>query len=179
MKNNLLTRILLVAIPWALLSGMLLSAYLPIFRGKEYLLQVAPRDPRNFFRGNYVDLRYAFTSLDRKGMQTDLDPVRTYHFGDLLFLDLEEKDGVLKPVGLYEAREKAVHIPLKVQPRWPITKDVRMFELVAGVESFFAPTGDAQSWEKALRNGKVYAKVAIDTNGNARLLKLSAQDAAL
>lgn len=172
MKNNTVSRIVLAGVPWLILAGMIMGAYLPIFRGQKYLLPVKPRDPRDFFRGNYVDLGYDFSNLARAGIKTGMDPKKSYQFGDRLYLDLENRDGYLKPVGLYDRAEQATHVKLKVQPRWIVAEEAPYFDLVAGIESFFAPEQAAQDWEKALRDGQVFAEVAIDAGGNARLTQL-------
>jgi uncharacterized membrane-anchored protein len=59
-----------------------------------------------------------------------------------------------------------------VQPRYTLTAASTNFELATGLESFFAPKEAAEDWENALRNGLVFAEVAIDAGGNARLLRL-------
>jgi uncharacterized membrane-anchored protein len=172
MKNNTLSRLALAGIPWLILAGMIIGAYLPIFRGQKYLLPVKPRDPRDFFRGNYVDLGYEFSNLSRSQIDMQIDNEKTYRFGDRLYLGLKLEDGYLKPKGLYDSAEKVKDIKLKVQPRWNLDKTNQVFDLVSGLESFFAPKQAAEDWEKALRNGHVFAEVAIDSGGNARLTQL-------
>ena len=81
------TRLILIITPWLILTGMIVGAYLPIYRGDKYLLPVKPRDPRDFFRGNYVDLQYEFSTLPATGIKVKLHPEREYRFGDRLFLE--------------------------------------------------------------------------------------------
>jgi len=166
---------LIIAIPWLIIVGMVAGAYLPIFTGQKYLLSVEPRDPRDFFRGNYVDLRYSFTSLDRTDLASDLNKDATYRFGDTLYLDLKKVDGKLNPVGLFAARDGVKNIALKVQPQATINGSDSAVSLTAGIESFFAPKKAALDWEKALREHKVSAEVAIDKRGSARLVRLIAE----
>lgn len=172
MKTSHASRLTLLLLPWLLLLGMVFFAYLPIFSGKKYVLAVKLYDPRDFFRGNYVALSFDFTRIKKDSIKTDIDTTKRYQFGDTLTLDLEEQDGVLKPIGLYEDAAQAQHVRLNARPRWTITKDMRTFELVTGLESFFTPPGDAVQWEKALREGEVFAELAIDTRGNSRLIRL-------
>jgi uncharacterized membrane-anchored protein len=166
----------LAGVPWLIIAGMIVGAYLPIFRGEKYLLPVKPRDPRDFFRGNYVDLQYDFSNLRAENTRIDLDPAATYRFGDTLYLDLAKKDNVLTAVALVNNAEKVKNIRLKVHPRWQFTGKNDYYDVVAGLESFFAPKKDAEDWEKALREGKVFAEVAIDKSGNARLVRLTKVD---
>ena len=169
MKTKLL---LLIAVPWLIITGMIVGAYLPIYRGHKYLLPVKPRDPRDFFRGNYVDLSYGFNMLEAKAIAVKLTPDKEYRFGDRLYLQFENKNGTLKPISLSETIGDPKHIHLKVQPRWLLKASDTNFDLSAGLESFFAPQEAAEDWENPLRDGLVFAEVAIDNAGNARLVKL-------
>jgi len=173
MRNEITSRLVLVVVPWVILIGMVVGAYLPIYRGDRYRMQVTPLDPRDFFRGNYVALQYEYSHIDAEKINVVLDENRDFKFGDELYLDLEPKDGVLHPTGLYQKRELATHVALKVRPRWQFRAEAPSYDLVAGLESFFAPEKAAQDWESALRKGSVFAELAIDKAGNARLVKLS------
>lgn len=162
----------LVAVPWLILSGMVAKAYLPIFTGKSYLLPVTVRDPRDFFRGNYVALRYDFSQLELQKMVHDLSTDRLYQYGDVLYLAFTESDGVLKSTGLFLQKRPGDRIVLRVTPEAPFRSQEAVVSLVAGLESYFAPAADALEWEDALRQGRVVARVAIDRNGHARLTGL-------
>ena len=175
MRTDKWSRVAMAGIPWLIILGMIFTAYLPIFRGTKYLLPVKPRDPRDFFRGNYVDLAYEFSNIPRGDIALGIDAKKVYMFGDRLYLDFEKADGVLKPIGLYDTAEAAKNIRLKVQPRFTINESSTSFDIVAGIESFFAPKKEAEDWEKALRDGKVFAEVAIDSGGNARITALKVQ----
>lgn len=172
MKNSPRVYIWLIGIPWAIILGMVITAYLPILTGNKYLLPVKPVDPRDVFRGNYVNLRYDFSVIDSELLEKGLDNGRRYGFGDQLYLDLTNKSGVLTPVGIYDSREKARNIALKVQPTTALLANEGTFYLVGGIESFFAPAKAAVDWENALRENKVFAEVAIDSSGRSRLTRL-------
>jgi uncharacterized membrane-anchored protein len=163
---------ILIAIPWLIITGMIVGAYMPIFRGHKYLLPVKPRDPRDFFRGNYVDLAYDFSLLDAKNIKVKLTPEKEYRFGDSLYLEFENKNGTLKPISLGETAGETKNIRLKVQPRWSFKDSNTHFDLFTGLESFFAPQEAAEEWENSLQDGLVFAEVAIDAEGNARLVRL-------
>lgn len=166
------TRIILLVVPWLILTGMVVGAYLPIYRGDKYLLPVKPRDPRDFFRGNYVDLQYEFSTLAASAIKIRLHPEREYRFGDRLFLEFENRNGKLRATAISDTDSATKTIRLKVQPRHSFGATSTTFELATGLESFFAPKEAAEDWENALRDGHVFAEVAIDAGGNARLLRL-------
>ncbi len=172
MKNKFLEKAFLVGVPWVILFVMVFAAYLPIWQGSKFLLPVSVYDPRDFFRGNYVDLRYEFSNLKRKDIVVEISHGKTYQFGDTLFLDLAKDADTLHPVGIYDSAEKVKNIALKVQPRTSLTENNTDFWLVSGLESFFAPEKDAKEWEKSLREGKVFAEVSIAPGGSARLTRL-------
>lgn len=166
------TRIILLVTPWLILTGMVLGAYLPIYRGDKYLLPVKPRDPRDFFRGNYVDLQYEFSTLTASAIKMRLHPEREYRFGDRLYLEFENREGKLRALSLSDKEPATKTIRLKVQPRYTLSAANKTLELASGLESFFAPKEAAEDWENALRQGLVFAEVAIDSGGNARLVRL-------
>jgi uncharacterized membrane-anchored protein len=172
MKNKRAQILFLVAIPWLILTSMVLNAYLPIFTGRSYLLPVTARDPRDVFRGNYVALRYEFSNIELRKIAHDLKPGQSYNFGDSLYLALSESGGVLSATGLYTERRADAAVLLKVQPESRLTGSDQYANLVSGLESFFAPKTDALAWEDALRQGRVFARVSIDHSGNARLTGL-------
>ncbi len=168
----------LLGLPWLIITGMIVGAYLPIYLGDKYLLPVKPRDPRDFFRGNYVDLQYDFSLLAAKDIEVKLAAGKGFQFGDRLYLEFENRNGSLRAIALTDTVSATKNIRLKVQPRWSITANATHFDLVSGLESFFAPKEAAEDWENALREGKVFAEVAIDRSGNARLVKLIKKPAA-
>jgi len=178
MKNKKLLILLLAGIPWLILTSMILKAYLPIFTGRSYLLPVEARDPRDFFRGNYVSLQYAFSNVKFSAVQHDLVPGQDYRFGDEMYLALREQDGALAATGLYAAKKPDATIILRVQPANSFRLEDKAASLFTGLESYFAPKVDALAWEDALRQGRVFARVSIDHSGNARLTGLELREPA-
>jgi uncharacterized membrane-anchored protein len=172
MKNKKLLILALAGLPWIILTGMVVKAYLPIFTGRSYLLPVKARDPRDFFRGNYVSLEYDFSSVRFDAIRHDLRAGKDYRFGDTLYLALREQGGALAVTGLYAENKPNSPIVLKVQPEHSFRLEDKGASLATGLESFFAPRADALAWEDALREGRVFARVSIDRSGNARLTGL-------
>ncbi len=178
MKNKRTLVLVLAGIPWLILAGMVVKAYLPIFTGRSYLLPVQARDPRDFFRGNYVSLRFEFTSLELGKVAHDLKPGQNYTYGNTMYLAMRESGGVLNVTGLYGEKQPDLPIVLKVTPDSPLSASDKFASLTAGLDSFFAPKTDALAWEDALRKGRVFARVSIDHSGNARLTGLELREPA-
>lgn len=172
MKNKRVVITILVGLPWLILAGMVVKAYLPVMTGKKYLLPVKARDPRDFFRGNYVTLQYEFSAVNMEKISHDLKSDQEYKFGQTLWLDLHAEKGELSVVGLYTEASRVKEIRLKVQPSWRLSGNYKTADLATGLESFFAPKTVAEEWEKGLREGRVLAEVAIDAGGNSRLTEL-------
>lgn len=172
MKNKRTLILVLAGIPWLILASMVIKAYLPIFTGRSYLLPVQARDPRDFFRGNYVSLRYEFSTINLDKVAHDLKPGQSHVFGDTMYLAMRESDGALTATGLYSERRPDAAIVLKVQPDSRLSGGDKHASLATCLESFFAPNTDALAWEDALRQGRVFARVSIDHSGNARLTGL-------
>jgi uncharacterized membrane-anchored protein len=172
MKSDRIRTVIILTVPWLIIAGMIVIAYLPILTGEKYLLSVKPADPRNFFRGNYVNLRYDFTNISRKDLKVTLNAKKTYQYGDRLKLTLRKSGDILVPSGIEDGDTIADAIRLNVQPRWNMNPMDEEFALVSGLESFFAPQGAALAWEEALRDGMVLAEVSIDKTGRARLVRL-------
>lgn len=178
MKNKILLILLLAGIPWLILTSMVLKAYLPIFTGRSYLLPVTARDPRDFFRGNYVALQYQFSTVQFNALKHDLVPGKSYHFGDEMYVTLNATGGALNATGLYAAKKPDAPIVLRVQPADSFRLEDKAASLLTGLESYFAPKVDARAWEDALRQGRVFARVSIDRSGNARLTGLELREPA-
>ena len=53
-----------VLFQFVVLSGMYVSAALPLWTGTEVKIKTIPVDPRSLFRGNYATLRYPFSTIE-------------------------------------------------------------------------------------------------------------------
>lgn len=133
--------VLVVAGPWLLARAT----------GDEYRLQVAPLDPRDPFRGSYVDLRLrgvpAFSARD----------------GRVYVALRRNPDGTYRGSGTRSAK------PAK----GPFLRcNVSDAEVQCGIESFFTSSDEAQRLGSALQRGAI-AHVKIDGAGRAALVDLT------
>jgi uncharacterized membrane-anchored protein len=134
--------ILVVAGPWLLARAT----------GDAYRLQVAPVDPRDPFRGSYVDLRLRGVPRfsDRDGR---------------VYVALKRN-----PDGTYRGSGTRTSKPAK----GPFLRcDVgNSGEVECGIESFFESSEEAKRLGTALRDGAI-ARVKIDGAGRAALVDLT------
>lgn len=134
--------------------GLLLAIIVPKERtlatGEEVVLQTLPVDPRDLFRGDYVNLRYTIST------------VRSYAgfaAGDRVYVGLAQQGDIWDAVS-------ASHSPpdgLYIKGRVTRTSQGRL-NVEYGIESYFVPEGTGHIIERA-RDVKVRA--AIDSSGNA------------
>jgi uncharacterized membrane-anchored protein len=123
--------------------------------GEEYLLEVAPVDPIDPFRGAYVALTYP-------GLPNDRDRA-------------ERRDDSSDTVYVPLVRSGEVWVGLPALTRQPdtgpflrCTDDHR--RLQCGIDSFFVAEDQAYEMEQAVLDGDAVATVMIDSRGNAALV---------
>lgn len=168
----------LIAFQCLILAGMFVKAYYPLWVGKEVVLRVVPRDPRDFFRGNYVDLRYSFSSLILDSLPNDLEAGKTYNFGDALYLELRPKGKFYEPAALYRKRPED-KLCLRVMPSYAYTHNggYHYLNLQGGIESYFtnpqqAKKLEALTWRQNRDSVTVSIAVKIAPDGTARISRI-------
>ncbi|WP_448520076.1 GDYXXLXY domain-containing protein [Rhodoflexus sp.] len=169
----------LIAFQVLILVGMFVKAYYPLWAGEEVVLRVVPRDPRDIFRGDYVALNYAFSTICLDSLPNDLTAGKTYHFGDALYLTLKKEGNFHVPAGLYQNRPEGV-LFLRVMPSYSYTNDksYRYINLTGGIESYFTNSEQAQKLENMITQQNsdsvtVSVAVAIAADGAARIKRIS------
>lgn len=143
----------IIALQALILCGMFVKAFYPLYSGQEIKLKTIPRDPRDWFRGNYVDLAYNYSQLDIAKLPNDLDTSQVYSFGDELYLSLKEENGLYEPAGLWTEKPESGQIFLRVVVDAPFdSKSYSVVNLKGGIESYFAPVERALEIENAITN---------------------------
>ncbi len=165
-KRQLTGVVLAIVFQFMVLSGMYVSAALPMWTGSEIRVKTIPVDPRSMFRGNYARLRYKFSRIERKQFLKN-EELRN---GEVVY-------AVLKPApdGLYELAqvvldrpESGAFIRGRVKSRHGWRRGVRSVQVNYGIEAFFAPKEKALQLEKELRDGGV-AVLMVSAGGKARI----------
>ena len=150
-----MTRVLRVALACVLQLGVVAVAVAPSLSarvtGEEYLLEVAPVDPIDPFRGAYV-------TLDYPGLAgQDDEPAAD----GTVFVPLEPVPGSPLWRGGTPRRQPPTSGPyLRCQADW---------RLRCGIESFFASQRTAKRLERELLDGAV-ARIRVDGRGNAAVV---------
>ena len=164
MKNKISTGLLVaICFQFLVLSGMYVSAAIPLWTGSEIKVKTIPVDPRSMFRGNYAQLRYDFSRIK----STHFPDNASLRNGEIVYIllkpgddDLHEFSGVslVKP-------NSGVYLRGRVK-NGRYRRDV--YQVKYGIEAFFAPEKDALALEKNLRDGGI-AVLMVSSNGTARI----------
>jgi uncharacterized membrane-anchored protein len=143
----------------AVLSGMYVTAAMPMWTGTEIKVKTIPVDPRSMFRGNYARLRYDFSTLEDRYIP-DKDTLRN---GEVIYIVLKSGTN-----GLYEFSEVSLEKPKdgiflrgRLQNRFGLS-------VKCGIEAFFAPKRKALEIERRLRESGI-AVLMVSSQGKARI----------
>ena len=188
--NNKSLIYLVVLFQVLILGGMFAKAFYPMMVGKPVKLKVLPIDPRDLFRGNYVNLQYDFSNIYLDSIKHDLDSVAfsTLTYGDALFVELalDENKEFYKTVGIWTDADKKPNpqnILIKATREdgsynsW--NKDYNYIRISAGVESFFTKKDNALNLENKMRRNWsfdenaeeyiVWSEIYVTDEGAARM----------
>ena len=131
--------------------------------GEEHLLEVAPVDPIDPFRGAYVALSYPGLPDSDELNQRD------------------GEDGGVVYVPLVRSGETWTGAPAVAErpESGPFLrcKDEHA-QLRCGIDSWFLPQDEALAMEQAVNGGRAVATVRIDSRGNAALVDVQIRDEA-
>ncbi|WP_445361501.1 GDYXXLXY domain-containing protein [Microbulbifer sp. EKSA005] len=154
-----------IGVQFFILLGMYIKAQMPLWTGQPVSVKTVPVDPRSLFRGNYAQLSYPFSTLD-KALFKGQGRLRQ---GEVVYVGLEKGAS-----GLYERASVSLEQPqggvfilgrVAGQNFWNSSDSYR---IRYGIEAYFAPKEKALDLEKQLRDGGV-AELMISADGRASL----------
>ena len=133
--------------------------------GREITLPIVPVDPRDLFRGEYVRLGYAVSTVPMRQLEGPR-PRENAAF----YVVLEKKpDGAWQTVKMSRAMPQETspdRIVLKARATyWPARDDGRRARCGVryGIESYFVPEGQGRKLEDLAREKKLATLVAVDS----------------
>lgn len=139
--------------------------------GREIVAEVIPVDPRDFFRGDYVILGYAFGRSDVPV------PAGTVQ-GDKIYVTLKEATpGVWEVVGTSATKETPSD-PAHVVFRGIVSSvsspagEAPKASIRYGIESYFVPEGTGLELEKQVLEKKISAVLAVGMSGEVAIKAL-------
>ena len=197
MKNKSLIY-LVVLFQVLVLGGMFVKAFYPVMVGTPIKLKVLPIDPRDLFRGNYVNLNYDFSRIDLDSTPNDLDSITLSKltYGDELFVELalDSTNEFYETVGVWKDKTKktnASNALLKATRRQntfnPWGNENKTILITAGIESYFTKKENALSLENKMRPNWsfdedneeyiVWSEVYVTDEGAARMNDIDFREA--
>ncbi|KGK97892.1 hypothetical protein LI82_09025 [Methanococcoides methylutens] len=122
--------------------------------GDDILLKTEPVDPRDVFRGDYVNLNYEISTIDLDKTPYDRD----FLFGESVYATLSEKENYWMIDSISHTRpdisDKKVCMKGVVTGNYDDTLHVRW-----GIESYFVPEGEGIPIQMQMENASVIVSV--------------------
>ncbi len=164
---------LVALVQTGVLAGIVLDRLWLMQNGREIILPIVPVDPRDLFRGEYVELGYSIGRLPAR--LSEGPPPAT---GAAFYVTLEKAaDGAWTPVKLTAAKPPQTapeRIILKARTRFggPLadtSAETAVNFVRYGIEHYFVPEGEGPRLEALARDKKLAALIAVDGGGNAAI----------
>lgn len=169
MAMNRKTFIIAMLIPAIAILGFLAYNYYTYSAGEEILLKTVPVDPRDLFRGDYVNLRYEVSTINL----TNTPHIGNFTSGDDIYatLSMKEKFWSVTEVGTEKTALQSNEVCMKGEVTSSYGGQLRVRW---GIESYFVPEEKGRDIELNIRN--VSVKVAVDSNCRAVIKELYIND---
>jgi len=152
------------------LLAMIALRAVPLVVGENILLRVAPVDPRELFRGEYVMLSYDFSRIPSGGIEGIPQDLRAPDLrnwqGRTVYVSL-----VPEPDGKHWRADK-VSIRRPAGGKHIRGRIIRWGQIEFGIEAYYVQEGKGREYEAAVRDRRLSAEVAVTPGGSAALLRL-------
>lgn len=174
---------LVLAVQVAALGWMIFERAHRLRTGEEVTISLAPIDPRDLFRGDYVRLRYEISTVYPQTVGGDTD----FERNDPVWIALEpDETGRSQPTGVFkhpppplpdrtviQGRVRSAYnssSPANLADRCP--RPCTRLSIEYGIENFFVPEGEGRKIETIRDTDRVAIVAAIDSNGKAAIKTL-------
>ena len=155
-----------VALQLLVLMGFVGYKEVTLRLGQTVVLQTIPVDPRDFFRGDYVVLRYQISTLRSRSNENIYVSI-PYDIaeGDTVYTRLEPKGDVWRATDVERSprAEWDVFIKGKVTRVTTRSSGGRGIDVEYGIESYFVPEGQGREIE---RSQDVQVRVSVNGFGD-------------
>lgn len=183
-RPGIVLRLLIVLVLQAAALGWMVMERADLLRtGTEVTLTVVPVDPRDLFRGDYVQLDYDITTLRPAIIGGDTE----YAMNDPIWVVLDTNlAGPAQPTGVFRHRPPTLPDRVAIRGRVKSVYDgsppiddpegcpspCRTLRVTYGIEQYFVPEGEGRNIENLRDDSRATVVVAIDGNGRAAIKKL-------
>ncbi len=154
-----------IAFQMLVLGSMVVRSTWTLVTGETILLRVAPVDPRDLFRGDYVILNYSFSRLRPPGEASWNES----HVGREIFVSLApEQDGKhWQDAGVSWTRPTSgTYLEGEVG-----NDSLNDF----GIGKFYVQEGKGKEYEDAVRARRLSVEIAVTPDGAARIKRLAVE----
>ena len=157
--------LLFALVPAIVILAFLASKLYTVSTGTEILLETAPVDPRDLFRGDYVILSYGISSVSGVN-SSDFKP------GDSIYASLSKKEKfwTIDTAGRNRPELAQNQVCLKGEVS-SIFSDI--LRVSWGIESYFVPEGEGRPIERQRVNLSVTVIVDSDCRGIVKELLIN------
>lgn len=162
--------LLIMVVPGIVILGFVGVKLYTVYAGEEILLKVAPVDPRDMFRGDYIALTYEISQISLATVPSD----SAFSSGEIIYAVLSKKEkywtvdfvshtrpSLGENQVFMKGRVRAVHGQY-VRVEW-------------GIESYFVAEGEGPTIER-MRNAELSVIVVVDNTGSSVLKQLLIND---
>jgi len=169
---------LVVALQTLALAYMIADRQTMLNSSRVVTLKVAPVDPRDIFRGDYVILSYSISRLDPRTLEGD----DRFTVGEIVYVTLQQKTGLWDAIAVKRGRPllQPGSIAMKGTVHsadYPAENQAQSWITVSyGIESYFVPEGTGRAIEEERQKGDLSADIAVDPQGRAAIKALRRQD---
>jgi len=170
-RKILLSLLVLALAQSAVLAGMVVDRVHLLRTGREIALPIVPVDPRDLFRGEYVQLGYNAGTVRLSQLEGPAPDANAP-----FYVVLEKKpEGDWQSVRVTrdmprETSPDRIVLKARAQHGWPARPAAdASLQVRYGIESYFVPEGRGRALEALAREKKLAALVAVDARGNAAI----------
>ncbi len=155
-----------VAAQLVILVAMIAMRAIPLVIGQTVLVKVAPVDPRDLFRGDYVILSYDFSRVSHEEIDGLSDKDRGSWKkleGRTVYVPLvPDSNGTHMRAGKATVVKPEAGLFLKGHMK-------RYGSMEFGIEAYYVQEGTGRRYEQAIRDRHLSAELAVTSSGQAAL----------
>ncbi len=157
---------LAVALQLLILAGIAGAKQWTLMTGTVILLETAPVDPRDLFRGDYVVLNYRISTLKPRGLAAPTLSPWPFYPGYTAYVGLERRGQFWEAASIDVSRPSGLFIRGTVR-----SSDERqdVVRVAYGIESYFVPEGLGRRIET---RRSLAVEVALSKGGTAIIRRL-------
>jgi len=166
MKEHRTRVALAVALQLLILVGIVGARQWTLSTGMVILLETAPVDPRDLFRGDYVILRYKISTLNPGA----LGSTETFRQGQPVYVGVDQRGEFWTAVSVGSSRPPTLFLKGTVLRHRNLGPMSSSMSVEYGIESYFIPEGTGPRIERARE--RLSVEVAVGTDGTAVIRRL-------